>query len=518
MSKPRRQSSGFSNTPRKQVSKAKHAKKLANQGDKEQRAIELINKGNLQEAEEIYKGLVAAGTTNENSYVNLAAIYLLQGRYTEGIPLLKEAVKINYKHPQAHNNLGSALHEQGDLDAAIASYNVALKFNPNYPDAHNNLGTALHEQGDLSSAITCFNTALKLKPNYPDAYNNLGSVLHEQGDLNAATTCFNTALELKPNFPDAHWNIALAMLLSGNYTNGWEEYEWRAKCKTPTIKIHASPNCQAWGGTPFTEPSKLFLVTEQGLGDTLQFMRYALAIRDQGIDVSLCAQPKLHSLIQASGIDSCPVTPKQANQINEGKWLPLLSVPRHLGVSASNPIITAPYIQTTDKLLDRWADILCAEQRPIVGINWQGNPTTEKTGLRGRSLSLETFASIAATTNYSLLSLQKGFGSEQLEACSFKDSFVSCQPLINDTWDFLETAAIITNCDLVITSDTSVAHLAGGMGKTTWLLLKKVPDWRWGLEGDTTFWYPSMRLFRQTERGNWNEVMERVAEALQKHF
>jgi ADP-heptose:LPS heptosyltransferase len=117
-----------------------------------------------------------------------------------------------------------------------------------------------------------------------------------------------------------------------------------------------------------------------------------------------------------------------------------------------------------------------------------------------------------------LLSLQKGFGSEQLESCSFKDRFVSCQDQINATWDFLETAAIIANCDLVITSDTSVAHLAGGMGKTTWLLLKKVPEWRWGLDGDTTFWYPSMRLFRQSEPGNWNEVMERVAEELQKSF
>ena len=117
-----------------------------------------------------------------------------------------------------------------------------------------------------------------------------------------------------------------------------------------------------------------------------------------------------------------------------------------------------------------------------------------------------------------MLSLQKGFGSEQLGNCSFNNRFVSCQEQVNNTWDFLETAAIIANCDLVITSDTSVAHLAGGMGKTTWLLLHKVPDWRWGLEGDTTFWYPSMRLFRQRERGNWNEVMERVAEALQEHL
>jgi ADP-heptose:LPS heptosyltransferase len=247
-------------------------------------------------------------------------------------------------------------------------------------------------------------------------------------------------------------------------------------------------------------------------------MRYALTLRDRGRTVSLCAPEKLHTLIQASGIDTSPLTPAQANQANECQWIPLLSVPRHLEVSPENPIITEPYIKTTDELTTKWKGILANEKQPIIGINWQGNPSHEKTNSKGRSLPLETFASIAAKTNGSLLSLQKGFGSEQLETCSFRDHFVSCQDQINETWDFLETAAIIANCDLVITSDTSVAHLAGGMGKTTWLLLKTVPEWRWGLEGENTFWYSSMHLFRQKERGNWDEVMERVAEALQKEF
>ena len=148
-----------------------------------------------------------------------------------------------------------------------------------------------------------------------------------------------------------------------------------------------------------------------------------------------------------------------------------------------------------------------------------GNKVASSSRVEGSSGGVGvTFTPIKGSSQISLLSLQKGFGSEQLDACSFKDRFVSCQDQVNDIWDFLETAAIIANCDLVVTSDTSVAHLAGGMGKTTWLLLHKVPDWRWGLEGDTTFWYPSMRLFRQRERGNWDEVMERVAEALQEHF
>ena len=241
-------------------------------------------------------------------------------------------------------------------------------------------------------------------------------------------------------------------------------------------------------------------------------------MRNQGISVSVCAPSKLHALIQASGIDPSPLTSKQANEVTEGKWVPLLSVPRYLEVSPEKPIITHPYIKTLEKLAAKWATTLGGNGSPIVSINWQGNPKIEQTWLRGRSLTLETFVPITSCSEISLLSLQKGFGSEQLKTCSFKDRFVSCQDQINDTWDFLETAAIIANCDLVITCDTSVAHLAGGIGKTTWLLLHKAPDWRWGLEGDTTFWYPSMRLFRQTERENWDEVIERVAEALKKHF
>lgn len=311
----------------------------------------------------------------------------------------------------------------------------------------------------------------------------------------------------------------MAELLAGDYKCGLRRYEYRLETKTDNDILNAKPNCPRWNGGALPDKnSQLFLVSEQGLGDTLQFMRYAIALRKQGYNVSFCAQQKLHSLIQTSGIDNSPLTPDQANQVNYGEWIPLLSVPRHLNVSPVNPIITEPYIKTTDELNSKWAHILKDEQRPIVGINWQGNPSHEKTNSIGRSLPLATFSSIANTANVSLLSLQKGFGSEQLRACSFQDRFVTCQDQINDTWDYLETAAIIANCDLVITSDTSVAHLAGGMGKTTWLLLKKVPEWRWGLDGDTTFWYPSMRLFRQRDRGNWDEVLDRVIVELSKQF
>ena len=517
MGKPKRSGSGFSvatPAPKQQV-----AKGSAEHAAKEQQAVALISQGKLQEAEALYRELIAAGTNNHIVYGNLAAICGMQGRFDELIELLGKTIQLKPNYPDAHNNLGNALKEQGELTAAIAAYKQALALNPNYPDAHNNLGIALKEQGELTAAISCYNTAIQLKPNYPEAHNNLGNALEEKGYLEAAIAAYNTAVELKPNYPEAHWNSSLTMLLGGDYKNGWKQYEWRFKKEKDASPPHSLPKCSRWNGEALPDKNEqLVMVSEQGLGDTLMFMRYAIALRNQGIAVSLCAQPNLHTLIQASGIDPSPLTPQQGDQVTDGLWIPLLSVPQHLEVSPGNPIITGPYIKTTDELSAKWKGILSAAERPIIGINWQGNPKAEKTGLRGRSLQLEAFAPIASSSQSSLLSLQKGFGSEQLQTCSFKDCFVSCQDQINDTWDFLETAAIIANCDLVITSDTSVAHLAGGMGKTTWLLLKKVPEWRWGLAGDTSFWYPSMRLFRQQQRGNWDEVIERVAAELQQQF
>ena len=176
------------------------------------------------------------------------------------------------------------------------------------------------------------------------------------------------------------------------------------------------------------------------------------------------------------------------------------------------------YIHTTDQLINKWRTIFAKEKRPIIGINWQGNVEAEKT-YKGRSIPLKLFSILLKNNNdISILSLQKGFGSEQLKDCSFKEKFVNSQNQIDSTWDFLENSAIISNCDLIITCDTSIAHLAGGMGKKVWLLLRERPFWTWGLSGDRTFWYPSMKLFRQKQMHNWSELMKRVSKELKKEI
>ena len=478
--------------------------------------INLMQQGDLIEAIKAFKTATKLKPNFPEAHSNLGAAYQQQGDLIGATKSFKRTIEIKPNFTDAHFNLGIAFQEQGDLIAAIASYTQSLKLKPDCPDAHHKLGIALMKRGELNSAINSFNTALELKPFFPEAHINAGSAFKRLGRLSAAKDSYNTALKLKPHTAKAEFNLSLLMLLKGDYINGWREYESRRE--DGSGKLHASPKSKEWDGEPLQENTQLLLVSEQGYGDTLHFMRYAQALKQQGIHTSLCAQTKLHSLIQASGIDASPLTPDQANLVTDGQWIPLLSLPKHLEVGPDNPIITEPYIHTTDELSTKWRTILSAEQRPIIGINWQGNPAAENTELRGRSLPLETFAPIAQLKSITMLSLQKGFGSEQLENCSFKDRFVSCQDQINDTWDFLETAAIIANCDLIITSDTSVAHLAGGMGKPTWLLLKKIPEWRWGLESDSTFWYPSMRLFRQNESANWDEVMERVKLELKEQF
>ena len=486
----------------------------------EEKTVEaLLQQGKLHEAEAICTSRIAFNAGDCAAYRTLAVIYKKTGRHSEAVVVLDKLLDLRPDDPEVHKDLGNVLKGQGDFDAAIHAYEAAIRLNHSFAQAHNNLGLAHHEKGDLDAAISAFHEAIRLDPGKAEAHYNLGISLHEQGSLRATIAAYERALQLKPNYADAHNNLSSTLLLTGDYAAGWQEYEYRFDPADSVLaSFRARLKTPPWNGGEFTRGAKLLLIAEQGLGDTLQFMRYCIHLRNQGVAVSLCAQPQLTTLIQESGIDPAPLKPSQAIRVKDGHWMPLLSLPRHLGVSPENPIITAPYIATSVDLADKWKQIMAQERRPIIGIHWQGNPDTEQTNLRGRSLPLEAFSPIAARTEATLVSLQHGFGSEQLHKCSFRDRFANCQETISTAFDFLETAAVIANCDLVVTSDSCVAHLAAGMGKSTWLLLHKVSDWRWGIDGRSSFWYPSMRVFRQKERGNWNDVLEQVAAELQRVF
>ena len=441
----------------------------------EQKALDLITKGNLKEAEEIYLKLIKLNTKNHNIYGNLAALYGMQDKNNLMYEFLIKAIDIEPNFSEAHNNLGSFYRKKGDLLKAIFYFKKAIQFNPNYFDPHFNLGNALRDQGDLISSI--------------DSYQK--------------------ALVIAPSNANIIFNLSFVQLLSGDFKSGWKNYEARIT-KTDPVPIYGNPKCERFNGIDLSSISSLLVVCEQGLGDTIQFMRYIPYLKSKQLEIYFSAQEKLHPLIEQSNIDLNPLTPEQASNFSKGCWIPLLSLPRYLGIDSSLPLVTKPYIFTNDQLRHKWKNILAKENKMIIGINWQGNPATERNNLKGRSLALELF-SFLAEKDVRLLSLQKGFGSDQLQTCSFQGKFVKCQDQINQIWDFNETVAMIDNCDLIITSDTVTAHLAGGMGKPTWVLLSAIPDWRWGISSNKTFWYPSIRLFRQSVRNNWIEVMRRVS-------
>jgi Flp pilus assembly protein TadD len=441
----------------------------------------LLEAGDLVEAEQLCREGIAADPRDAALLTSLAGLCGRSGRWQELRDLTREALSLDPDHPRAHNHLGVALREEGDLDAAIASYRRALAAQPDYAGAHNNLAVALQERGDLAEAAEHYRLALA-----------------QQSDL-----------------AQAHTNLGVLLLLQGDYAAGWAEYEWRHAMADAGWGLHVRPLTPPWDGRPLAPGQTLRLVCEQGLGDTIQFMRYALPLRQQGQAVGLCAQEPLLGLIRASGLDADPISPRELDPAHADPWLPLLSLPGILGISPERPLLSDPYLHPPQERLAHWRARLSASGGPIVAIAWQGNPLPERSTLRGRSLPLETFAPLAAGCAVRFVSLQKGYGAEQRETCTFRDRFVGCQEEVDATWDFLDAAAILACCDLVISSDTAVAHLAGGLGLPTWLLLQQVPDWRWGLEGDTSFWYPSLRLFRQRRAGDWDEVLARVTEEVQ---
>ena len=515
-------------------------------------AMQHLQQGDLDGAAALYRALIRDGSADALAYGNLGAIELRQGHNAAAIALLHRALDLDPALAAARNNLGTAFRRQGDRENAVAHYRQAVLAQPDSAEFQRNLGLTLHElgaaqeaaqafreanrleptsantanllaialkeSGDTAGAIRWLERAVELEPQFAEAHNNLGNTWLKLGELPQAIAAYSRAIALRPTYHDARKGRGMALLLQGEYAAGWRDYESRLQSSSQPTLLNANPPCRRWSGSTLPAGSRLLLVSEQGLGDTIQFMRYLPLLRQRGMAAQLCAPEKLHGLIAASGIDAAPLTPAQADGVSEGFWLPLLSLPAHLGVSASEPICSSPYLHASEARIQHWAALLSQEPRPLIAIHWQGNPVQEQANASGRSLPLEAFAPIAASGIGTLLSLQKGPGSEQRESCSFRDRFAACQEAIDHTWDFLETAAIVANCDLVITSDTALAHLAGGLGHPTWLLLQKIPEWRWGLAGDSTPWYPSMRLFRQQQPGDWAGVISAVLASLRRSW
>jgi len=469
----------------------------------------LLKQGKLGEAAASFQEALRHKPDYAEAHNNLGLAFIHQGKREEAAARWQKALELKPDYAEAHNNLGNVLLEQGKPEEAAASFQKALRLNPDYAEAHNNLGNVLLVQGKLEGAQASYQQAVRLKPNYAEAHNNLGIALQGQGKSAAeAVLNFEQAIRLKPDFAEAHYNLSMLWLLLGNFEQGWPEYEWRWRTKDYSSAPRPQP---AWDGRPL-DGKTILLHAEQGLGDTLQFIRYAAMVKQRGATVvAECPPALLDVLAGCSGIDQLlPLGgPLPACDVHAH----LLSLPGLCRTSLATIPAAVPYLVADRSRVGHWRDRLAAVSGFKAGICWQGNPANKND--RRRSVPLAQFAPLAAVPGLRLVSLQKGPGREQWTALAGQ------WPVLDLPGDgeessqaWVDTAALVCALDLVITVDTAVAHLAGALGVPVWVALPFSPDWRWLLGRADCPWYPTMRLFRQTRLGHWPDVFERIAAEL----
>lgn len=433
-------------------------------------------------------------------------------RYDAAIETYRAALEKFPGHPDLLNNLGAALQETGNLADALAVFDRALASRPDFPEALFNRGTTLLKTDGPDEALKCFDRALALRPAYPAALVGRGVALKQRGEFDAADRSFDAALALAPDSAHARNNRGALQLLRGNFREGWDGYEYRWACGSTPQNALKFPIAQ-WQGVA-RPGEKLIVFDEQGLGDTLQFCRYLPLLAAAGMEVTFFCRSKMIRLMRSLSATVRCVDDIAPHERFDAQ-IALSSLPRALRHDAATLPAQTPYLAAEPALAAKWKERLHARADPRrfkIGLCWHGNPNPKADP--ARSVALRHFAPLAALKDFRLISLQCRDGLDQL-AHTPADLGIETLGADFDAGPdaFIDTAAVMGGLDLVITCDTSVAHLAGALARPTFLLLKRIPDWRWMLDRDDTPWYPTMRLFRQQTRGDWDEVMQRVVAA-----
>jgi Tetratricopeptide repeat len=397
---------------------------------------------------------------------------------------------------------------EGKHEAAVAQYVRALERKQDSAEICGNLGSSLHALGRLEEAAGCHRRAVELQPDYAPGYSNLGAVLELRGDFAGAAAHYARALELQPDYTGAMWNQALLQLLTGDFRAGLRNYERRWGLTVPQHEF-SQPQ---WMGEPLNG-ARILLHAEQGLGDTLQFLRYLPLVQAAGGSVVLAVQSTVRRLVAelpgvagvVSAGDAAPVVDWQC---------PLLSLPLAFGTTIDTIPAQVPYLTVPEEALRKAATVEWPATGLRVGIVWAGRATHTKD--RYRSIPLQLFEGLFGMEGVHFFSLQMGPFSLQMgpEAAQLAAMESQVTDLTQGIGDLADTAALMTHLDLVLAVDTSVAHLAGALGKKVWVMLPLAPDWRWMLDRKDSPWYPSMRLFRQTRFEDWETVLDEVRSAL----
>ena len=540
---------------------------------KVQQGLQLHQQGRFADAERAYREVLQHAPTHFDALHLLGVLGLQAGRTEAGVELIANAIKQNPNSWGAHNNLGNGLRELGRLDAALGSFDRAIALRPDFAEAHNNRGFVLHGLNRIADARASFDAAIALKPDYAEAYNNRGNARKLLGDLDGAIADFDKAIALRPDYAAAHYNrgtvlqelrrfddalasldkavalqpdhaeaynnrglvleeltrpddaiasfartIALkpdyaepyvnqsvALLQLGRFEQGWPLYEWRKKTEQPFgDRSFAQP---LWLGKDDLSNRTVFVHWEQGLGDTIQYARFARLVKARGASVVMSVQQPLYRLFTQMSPDVRIINQDEVPSAFD-YHCPLMSLPLALGTTLENIPAGEPYLFADETLRNAWHARLPPKTKPRIGIVWSGGAKHKND--RQRSIDLSVFASLFSPSAH-WISLQKELKDGDAAALAQLHPIERCGERLHD---FADAAALIDLLDLVIAVDTSVAHLAGAMGKEVWILLPYNADWRWLLDRSDSPWYPTARLFRQDGARSWGSVMTQARAAL----
>jgi Flp pilus assembly protein TadD len=471
--------------------------------------------GRLDQAEDLYRRVLAVEPDNSDAMEMLGVVASQRGRHEEGLKLIDQALALRPDAADYHANRGIVLIALGKTEEAIQSFQRALKLQPDFPSAEDhlanalmNMGIALRESGRLEEAIEAYRQCLDLKPNFAEAHSNLAVALSAAGKTDEAIAEYRRAIELKPDLPQAHHNLSLLLLMRGDWEEGWKEFEWRWRCKDFPSRRRDFPE-PMWKGEALNGKT-ILIHAEQGIGDTIQFIRYVPEIVERGGKIVLeCQRPVLRLMNGFPGAQQVVAAGESLPRFDV--HCPMMSLPLALGTRVETIPHDVPYLSATAELKKQWVEKLGPRDGNLrVALNWSGNPGFQRD--RTRSMSLSQLAALAGVPAVTFFSLQKGPPASQIHQAPTGLRIVDVG---RDLEDFADTAAVISLVDLVITTDTSIPHLGGALGARVWLMLQFAADWRWMVGREDSPWYPTIRLFRQSARGDWSGVVERVAAELE---
>jgi Flp pilus assembly protein TadD len=449
---------------------------------------------------------------------NLGALALQIGETEEAETYYRRAFKTAPDNYLVVTSLAHLLAQECRTDEAAQLFRRALSLAPHSAEAWMNMGAILNDLTEFGEATKCMQESLRLEPDSHVILTNLGATFARQGRWDEALDCYDRALSRQPDYPEAHRNRAFALLACGDFERGWLEFEWRLKCR---VHIGLKPSCPAWTGEDL-QGKTILLHCELGLGDTIQLVRFVSEVRKRGAGkvIVICSKPLGRLIATCKGIDFVAVegTRLPTFELHASLW----SLPAILGITPANLPAPKAYLSADGETIARWRPALVRalgekdmQDAIKVGIIWQGNRKLLTD--RERSFRLEHLEPLARVPGVRMISLQKGYGVEQIDELGGR--FPVTQLAFGsdgseDRRDFLDTAAIMTQLDLVISPDSAAAHLAGSIGARVWMGLPAVAEWRWMFDREDSPWYPTMRLFRQMAPRDWPGVFERMAQAL----